>query len=442
VVIVTSSHEISLVITFAIYHHIPFVVQGGGLSTSGASSTHGGIVINMSMLRSIVVDPASQTVAIQGGATWGEVDQAAAKEGLAVVGCTTSAAGVGGTTLGGGFGWLTGRYGLVIDNLISVKIVLADGRIMTASTDENQDLFWAIRGAGQSFGVVTEFVLRAHPQRSPVFGGFIYLPIEQLTAVVEFANQFDTQTTGDEALFFGFTTRPHAPRSTVIVALLFYNGPSTAAEAFFAPLLALESIQNETHEMPYPKMNTILGRFVAPGTRKSVSGTTVALPLDLQLMQEVHDDFDKFIRTYPRVEGSAVVFELIPYTRVNQIPVDATAYANRGQYHNVMCIFHWYDQELDTKMVKLERTMTRKIRDRAGVVSMAAQGVGVYANYAGTDSWDPVYQALTNTIIGHEANAEELFGKNLPRLQELKKVYDPKNVFQKWHNLLIPSTAR
>lgn len=208
---------------------------------------------------------------------------------------------------GGGFGWLTGCHGLIIDNLISVKIVIADGRIMMASTDENQDLFWAIRGAGQSFGVVTESVMRAHPQRPSVFGGFIYLPVEQLTAVVEFANQFDTQTTGDEALFFGFTTRPRAPLSTVIVSLLLYNGPSIAAEAFFAPLLALKSIWNETHEMPYPKMNTILGWFVAPGTRKSISGTTFTLPLDLQLMQEVHDDFDKFTRTYPRVEGSAVV---------------------------------------------------------------------------------------------------------------------------------------
>lgn len=381
--IVTSSHEISLVLNFATYHYIPFVVQGGGYSTSGASSTHGGIVINMSMMRNIVVDPALQKVAVGGGATWDEVDQATAKEGLAVVGSTTSAVGVGGTTLGGGFGWLTGRYGLVIDNLISVEIVLADGCITTASSEENQDLFWAVRGAGQSFGVVTELVLRAHRQRPSVFGGLIYLPTEQLQSVVEFANQFDRRATGDEGLFFGFTTRPHHPLSTVIVALLFYNGPRTAAEAFFAPLLQLESLQNETHDMPYPQMNTILGQLVAPGTRKSVSGTTFALPLDAQLMQDVHDDFEKFIKTYPRVEGSAVIFELIPYTRVIQVPADATAYANRGPYHNVVYIFHWYDQELDAKMVNLERAMTRKIHERAGVVDIAGQGVGLYANYTG-----------------------------------------------------------
>ena len=255
-VIVTSSHEVALVVTFATTHYIPFVVQGGGYSTSGASSTHGGIVINLSSMRKILVDPASETVAIQGGATWEEVDQAAFKEGLAVVGCTNSSTGVGGTTLGGGFGWLTGRHGLVIDNLVSVKMVLANGSIIAASADEHQDLFWAVRGAGQGFGVVTEFVLRAHRQRSSVFGGLVYFSTEQLTAVVDFANQFDRQAKGDEGLFFGFTTRPHDPRSTAMVALLFYNGPRDAAEAFFAPLLALGPLQNDTKEMPYPEMNT------------------------------------------------------------------------------------------------------------------------------------------------------------------------------------------
>lgn len=398
-VVVTSSHEVALVVNFATSHYIPFVVQGGGYSTSGASSTHGGIVISLSSMRKILVDPASETVAVQGGANWEEVDQAAAKEGLAVVGCTNSATGVGGTTLGGGFGWLTGRHGLVIDNLISVNMVLANGSIITASADEHQDLFWAVRGAGQGFGVVTEFVLRAHRQRSSVFGGLVYFSTEQLTAVVDFANRFDRQATGDEGLFFGFATRPHDPRSTVIVALLFYNGPRDAAEAFFAPLLALEPLQNDLKEMPYPEMNTILRRIAGPGTRKRVSGTTFTLPVDLQLVQDVHDDFGKIIRSYPRVEGSAVIFELIPYSRVVQIPVDATAYANRGPYHNVIAIFRWFDQELDAKMARLERELLLKIQNRAGDIGIAGNRVGVYANYAGmTNFWYPLGIFAVNTL--------------------------------------------
>ncbi|GLI72316.1 hypothetical protein PoHVEF18_000486 [Penicillium ochrochloron] len=425
VVMATSTHEVALVVAFANRHYIPIVVQGGGYCTSGASSTHGGIVINLSAMHKVLVDPASATVAVQGGATWEEVDQAAEREGLAVVGCTTSAAGVGGTTLGGGFGWLTGRYGLVIDNLVSVKMVLADGRVVTASVAEHPDLFWAVRGAGQSFGVATEFVLLAHRQRSPIFGGLLYFPADQLPAVIEFANQFDERATGDEGLFFGFTTRPPDLLSTVIVALLFYNGPRVAAEAFFAPLLALGPIQNETCEMPYPRMNTILGPLAARGARKRLSGTTVRLPLDPQIVHEVYEDFDRIMRSYPRVEGSVVAFELLPYARVSQVPLDATAYANRGPYHNVAIILRWHDPELDAKMANLERALLRKIRERSGVASIAGHGVGIYANYA-----------------GHEANAQELFGDNLPRLQKLKKQYDPKNMFQKWHNLLTPTSPR
>lgn len=383
---VTSSHEVSLVVEFATRRYIPFVVQGGGLSSSGASSTHGGIVINLSAMHKVTVDPVSATVVVQGGATWEEVDQAAAREGLAVVGCTTSAAGVGGTTLGGGFGWLTGRHGLVIDNLISVKMVLADSRVVIASIAEHSDLLWAARGAGQSFGVATEFVLRAHRQRSPVFGGLLYFPADRLAAVVEFANRFDERATGDEGLFFGFTKRPPDQLSTVIFAVLFYNGPRAAGEAFFSPLLALGPIQNETREMPYPEMNTILGRVAAPGARKRVNGTSVSLPLDPQLVHEVYEDFDRIMRTYPRVEDSAVIFELLPYARVAQARLDATAYANRGPYHNVATVLRWHDPELDAKMASLERALIRKIRERAGVASIAGQAVGVYANYAGTAS--------------------------------------------------------
>lgn len=386
---VTSSQEVALVVAFATHHYIPFVVQGGGYSTSGASSTHGGIVINLSAMCQVLVDSVSATVAVQGGATWEDVDKAAAREGLAVVGCTTGATGVGGTTLGGGFGWLTGRYGLVIDNLISVKMVLADGRIVTASVAENTDLFWAARGAGQSFGVATEFILRAHRQRPTVFGGLLYLATDRLSAVVEFANRFDKMATGDEGLFFGFTTRPPDKRlpdlrSTVIVALLFYNGRRPAAEAFFAPLLALDPIQNETRERPYPEMNTLYSALTAPGARKRVSGTAFGLPLNPGLVHEVSEEFEHTMQSYPRVEGSLLVFELLPFASVAQVPLDATAYANRGPYHNMVTVLRWHNQELDAKMASLERSLLHKVRERAGVARIAGHGVGVYANYAGT----------------------------------------------------------
>jgi hypothetical protein len=201
--------------------------------------------------------------------------------------------------------------------------------------------------------------------------------------VVEFANRFDEQTTGDEGLYFGFNTRPPTMPSTVIVALVFYNGPKAGGEAFFAPLLALDSIKNETREMPYPEINTILGPLAALGARHCMSGTTVNLPLDPELVHELYEDFGSAMRSCPRVEGSAMFFELLPYCLVNQVSLDATAYANRGAYHNVTTIFRWHDPELDAKMKRLERAMMRKIRGRAGVATIAGHGVGVYANFAG-----------------------------------------------------------
>ncbi|KAJ5240713.1 uncharacterized protein N7469_002304 [Penicillium citrinum] len=420
VVIVTTSKEVALVTAFATRHHVPLVVHAGGYSTSSASSTHGGIVIDLSAMHHVVVDSASRTVAIQGGATWAEVDEATAREGLAVVGCTSSAVGVGGTTLGGGFGWLTGRHGLIIDNLISVKLVLADGSIRNTSMSENPDLFWALRGAGQEFGVATEFVMRAHRQNSPVFGGFLYFSMDSLANIVGFANSFDQRASGDEALFFGFTTRPLTLASTAIFTLLFYNGPQSAAEDFFAPLLKLNPIQNNTQEMSYREMNNLLRQVAASGARRRVTGASVTLPLKIELMEDIGQEFDRVMQTYPRVEGSTIVFELIPYARVNEVPTDATAYANRGPYYNVAIMFRWRDHELDSKMASLGRSFIRKLGRETGVASIVGSGVGVYANYAGP-----------------EFSAKELFGDNLPRLQELKKRYDPQNMFRKWHNLHV-----
>ncbi|KAJ6114091.1 hypothetical protein N7512_007536 [Penicillium capsulatum] len=394
VVQVTSSHEVSLVVAFATSHYIHFVVRGGGHSTSAASSTHGGIVINLSQMRRVLVDPASATVAVGGGARWEDVDRATAREGLAVVGCTDSAVGVAGTALGGGFGWLTGRYGLVIDNLIQLKLVLANGRIVNASETEHSELFWALRGAGQCFGVVTELVFRAYPQRSPVFGGLLYLPAERLPSVVDFINEFDSRATGDEGLFIGFTTRPPDILSTVIVALLFYNGPRADAETFFAPLLALDVINNETRERPYAEFNSIIAHLAGSGSRKCVGGTAVCLPLKPSVVQEVYKDFDHIMRSYPRVEGSTAFFELLPYSRVAQVPFDATAYANRGPYHNVAVIIRWRDAELDVRMASLKEALLRKIRECGPIPMLPGHGVGVYANYTGLSTSIPIRRKL------------------------------------------------
>ncbi|KAA8650213.1 FAD-binding oxidoreductase [Aspergillus tanneri] len=304
----TSTEEASKVVSFATKRYIPFVVQGGGYSTSGSSSTHGGIVISLSQMSKITVDPASRTVAAEGGAKWGDVDKVAADSGLAVVGCTVNHTSVGGTTLGGVYGWLTGHYSLIIDNLLHVRMVLADGSIVQASIMENPDLFWAVRGAGQSFGVATELVFKVYPQVDPVFGGLLYFTPDHLPQIIEFANGLEERATGNESFFF-----------------------------------------------------------------------------DVKFLRELYKDFDKILKTYPGAGENVVVFELVPYTELIKVPNNATAFANRGKYHNAGSIFCWHDVELDHKMQSIQQDLMHKIAQGAGVSrSMELnQSVGVYANYAG-----------------------------------------------------------
>lgn len=163
----TTSEEVAIAVKYASQQGIDLSVKGGGHSTSGASSTEGGLCINLGRMQNVEVDTEKQQLHIQGGALWKHSDAAAWKHGLATVGGTVADTGVGGLTLGGGYGHLSGKYGLVIDNTVSFTVVLADGRIEKVTKESNPDLFWAMNGAGQNFGVTTEFVLQAYPQKEP-----------------------------------------------------------------------------------------------------------------------------------------------------------------------------------------------------------------------------------------------------------------------------------
>ena len=187
-------------------------------------------------MRNVSVDPIAKTCTAQGGCLWEDVDKAAGEHGLATVGGTVNHTGIGGLTLGGGYGWHSGVHGLVIDNLLEVQIVLADGKVVKTAETENTDLWWGVRGAGSSFGVATEFTYRLHEQKDSVWAGMLAFSPDKIDEVITFANHLAKISKGESGMITGFAAPPPM-RAPVVLAAVFYNGPEDKALGFYGPLL-------------------------------------------------------------------------------------------------------------------------------------------------------------------------------------------------------------
>jgi hypothetical protein len=381
IVKVTSAEEVSKTIRFARRHNIEFVARAGGHATSNQSATRGGIVISLDRMRDVIVDPTSKTVRVQGGCRWEDVNEATAAYGLAVVGATASQTGVGGSALGGGFGWLTGQYGLISDNLVMATLVLADGSIIDASEDWHRDLFWAIRGAGQAFGVATELVFKAHCIPDKMFGGSLYFGADKLPKIVAFANSFHQQQDKQSGFFFGFKC-PSPVEDCMIMTLLFYNGPIEKATEFFAPLLSLECALGKVDMLSYTEVNRLANVEPTPEGRKWIGGTEISFPLDQKLAHDLWLEFNHLMQLSPTMSNSVLVFELLPYGQVASVPVDRTSCANRGHSYNVGLLLCWQKPDDDAVVTQKGRGLLRNIRRWQGL-SYSDEMVRAYANYAG-----------------------------------------------------------
>ena len=244
-------------------------VRGGGHGVAGLAVTDGGLMIDLAPMKGIKVDRRRRTVWAQGGVTWNELNRAAACHGLATTGGVVSTTGIAGLTLGGGEGWLMGKYGLTIDNLLAVEVVTAGGQILTASAEENQDLFWALRGGGGNFGIATAFEYQAHPV-STVHGGLVAHPVSRARQALGFYREL-TQAAPDElTVYFSLFADPSAPGDKLAAMIACHCGADpAAAEADLKPLRqfgppAADLIQ----PMPYPVINT-LSDGGTPGERST-----------------------------------------------------------------------------------------------------------------------------------------------------------------------------
>ena len=267
-----SGEDVARVIAFARAHDLPLAVRGGGHNGGGLGSVDDGVVADLSGLRSVSVDSGTATVRVGGGCTWAEVDAATHEHGLAVPCGVISTTGVGGLTLGGGIGHLTRGYGLTVDNLLAAEVVLADGEQVRASADENAELFWALRGGGGNFGVVTEFTFQAHPV-SDVVGGPTFWPLEQTGEVLAAYREFLPTLARNATGFFAFHTVPPGPPfpeeihlRKVCGIVWCIVGSDEEAEQAMAPMLAVGTpLMHGAGRVPLPGLNSAFDGLYGPG---------------------------------------------------------------------------------------------------------------------------------------------------------------------------------
>lgn len=264
--------DVMTAVRFGRENRLPVAIRGGGHNAAGLGVCDDGLVIDLSPIRYTHVDPETRTVRTGGGCTWGDVDHATHPFGLAVPSGAISTTGVGGLTLGGGLGHLTRKCGLTIDNLVSADLVLADGSFVTASESQNHDLFWAIRGGGGNFGVVTSFVFRAHPIHTNYAGPMLW-DLEQAPEVMRWYREFITEAPEDVSGFLAFLVVPPSPpfpehlhHRKMCAIVWCCTGPLDRAEEMLRPVRAsLVPKLDLTGPMPYPVLQSMFDPLYPPG---------------------------------------------------------------------------------------------------------------------------------------------------------------------------------
>lgn len=338
--------DVQAAVLWAQEQSIDLAVKGGGHSTAGTSSSDGGLVIDLSRMNQVTVDSNERTITAQGGATWKEVDDIGALHGLVTVGGTVNHTGVGGLTLGAGYGWLSGQYGLTIDNLQSVTVVLADGSLVKASATEHSDLFWGLRGAGYNFGVALDFTYQAYEKKDPVYSGIMAFRPDQLEMVLQQLNGLLAEPDSRAGAMCVFAQAPDGSGPMMIV-ICFYDGTKDEGEARFAGFLSLNPVVNTVDMIPYALVNTLQNPQATYGDRKSFKGIFYEPPLNPQFVRNVFEEFMTKLQDEPDLNASAIILEFIDMRKICEVPLPSTAFASRNSTQNGIIYLRWTDPSKD-----------------------------------------------------------------------------------------------
>jgi FAD/FMN-containing dehydrogenase len=396
--------DVVAAVNFARENGILLAVRGGGHNVGGRALCDGGLVIDLCHMKGIHVDVRRRRVRVQAGATLGDVDRETHLHGLAVPAGVVSATGIAGLTLGGGVGWLVRKYGLTCDNVLSFDVVTADGRLLTTNAEENDDLFWALRGGGGNFGVVTSFEYQAYPVTT-VLGGMIVYPRDQAVDVLRFYRDFTESAPEALTVYAGLL---HTPDGAPVVAVIpCYCGAPSEGERVLKPLRDFGSpLMDAIGPIPFPQMQSLIDGAFPDGNQNYWKST---------FLRGLSDDAIAILVDHANQATSPLTAVVVEYYggAASRVGVSDTAFAHREAQYAVGILTQWADPADSERHI----AWTRNLAD-----ALDPHSSGAYLlNFLGIEGEDTIRAA---------------FGPNYQRLVQVKNRYDPTNFFRVNQNII------
>lgn len=390
-------------VKFAVENHLLVAVRGGGHNVAGRALCDNGLVIDLSAMRGVTVDPQARIVRVQGGALLGDLDRETHLHGLAVPSGVVSKTGIAGLTLGGGVGWLVRKHGLSCDNVISFEVVTAKGEVLIASADEHPDLFWALRGGGGNFGVVTNFTFRATPL-STILGGLLVHPREKAGDVLRFYREFMAGAPEELTVYAGILTTPDGMPAVALICC--WCGDLAEGENVLAPLRSYgPPLLDAVQPMPFPAMQRVLDGAFPDGSQNYWKASFVPALTD--------DVIDLLVEHGNRMRSpmSTIVVEFYGGAP-GRVATRESAFVQRGAEFNIGMIAQWTDARETATHVAWVRNMY--------------------------DAFEPHSNGM-HLLNFQSEPAEEMvrtsFSANYERLAKVKRIYDPHNFFSLNQNI-------
>jgi FAD/FMN-containing dehydrogenase len=401
-----SAADVAAGMRFARAAGLDICVRGGGHNVAGRAVADDAVMIDLAEMRGTEIDAEARTVRAEGGLNWAELNGATAEHGLAVTGGAISTTGIAGLTLGGGLGWLMAKHGLAADNLLAVELVNADGAVLDVTEASDPDLFWALRGGGGNFGIATTFTYRLHPVEM-VTGGLIAHPVDAAPELLRFYRDAVADCPDDLTVFAALVHAPDGSGMKLSALVVFHTGDSEQAEQDLAPFKTWGSpLMVEVRRMPYPVMNTLLDAGYPPGSLNYwLSSFTRGLPDGL---------LDTRAERFASVPSpmTAIMLEHF-HGAVTRVGVTDTAVPHRAEGWNLLIPSVWVDPAATGENI----AWTRETHRAFGPHLDEAR----WLNYLGDDQLGDAVRAA--------------YGPNYQRLLDVKRRYDPENVFHHNHNI-------